>query len=326
MAYYDDNLEECRICFDVETEKNKFISPCRCSGTSKYVHIKCLNKWRRVNRGKDAYNQCMECRENYIIRRKYRVEYYPFELETLTSERLRNMYYCIGFPIGILCALYDRPSYYIIDLLNGGTQEPYTAFCGLDSYTGKYNCTNTTTLKETLNTPEGLWISNFFYMYFIFNIQSLFICLYIFWKVYKNMHRKMDYMIEGFWFNFIWLIYLFKYVLIYKVFINVVYSPWGLLSISMTGSFFEPFSYKVYEKMNRKIIKEINSNNPETIQNWSEELARQEAYDFSPIPSPTNSASVELEEISIESSNSSEYETVSNQDTDDDTEEKEEEN
>ena len=326
MAYYDDNLEECRICFDVETEKNKFISPCRCSGTSRYVHVRCLNKWRRVNRGKDAYNQCMECRENYIIRRKYRVEYYPFELETLTSERLRNMYYCIGFPIGILCALYDRPSYYIIDFLNGGTQEPYTTFCGLDAYTNKYNCSNTTTLKETLNTQEGLWISNFFYMYFIFNIQTLFICLYIFLKVYKNMHRKMDYMIEGFWFNFIWLIYLFKYVLIYKVFINVVYSPWGLLSISMTGSFFEPFSYKVYEKMNRKIIKEINSNNPETIQNWSEELARQEAYDFSPIPSPTNSASVELEEISIESGNSSEYETVSNQDTDDDTEEKEEEN
>ena len=99
---------------------------------------------------------------------------------------------------------------------------------------------------------------------------------------------------------FIWLIYLFKYVLIYKVFINVVYSPWGLLSISMTGSFFEPFSYKVYEKMNRKIIKVINSNNPETIQNWSQELARQEAYDFSPIPSPTNSANVELEEISVE--------------------------
>ena len=47
------------------------------------------------------------------------------------------------------------------------------------------------------------------------------------------MHRKMDYMIEGFWFNFIWLIYLFKYVLIYKLFINVVYSPWGLLSISI---------------------------------------------------------------------------------------------
>ena len=67
MAYYDDDLEECRICFDIETEKNKFVSPCRCSGTSKFVHIKCINKWRRVNRGKDAYDQCMECRETHRI-------------------------------------------------------------------------------------------------------------------------------------------------------------------------------------------------------------------------------------------------------------------
>ena len=77
--------------------------------------------------------------------------------------------------------------------------------------------------------------------------------------------------------------------------------------------------------MNKKIIKEINSNNPETIQNWSEELARQDAYDFSPISSPSNSGSVELEEISIESINSSEYESVSSEDTDAEVEEKEEE-
>jgi len=320
MAYYDDDLEECRICFDIETEKNKFISPCRCSGTSKFVHIKCINKWRNVNKGKDAYDKCMECRENYIIKRKYRVEYYPFELETLNSERLRNMYFCVGFPFGIAFALFDR-SYYLVDLLNGGTQEPYTNYCGYDTYNNQYNCTNTTTLKETLKTQEGMWISNFFYMFFIFNVQSLFVCLYHFYRVYKNIHRKKDYMIEGGWFNLGWLIFLFKYILIYKTFINVLYSPWGLLSISMTGVFFEPFTYKLYEKINRKIIKLINSNNPETIQTWSEELAAQEHYDFSPIPSPSNSANLELEEISIESGNSSEYETVSNEETEEETEE-----
>lgn len=326
MAYYDDDLEECRICFDIETEKNKFISPCRCSGTSKFVHIKCINKWRSVNKGKDAYNQCMECRENYIIRRKFIVEYYPFELETLNSARIRNMYFCIGFPFGILLALYDR-SYYLVDLLNGGTQEPYTSYCGIDVYTNHYNCTNSTTLKETLSTQDGMWVSNFFYMYFIFNVQSLFLCLYLFYRVYKNIHRKMDYIIEGGWFNLGWLIFLFKYILFYKTFINVLYSPWGLLSWSITGVFFEPFTYILYEKTNRKIIKLINSNNPETIQNWSEELARREQYDFSPIPSPTGigTGTVELEEISIESSNSSEYETVSNEDTEEETEEKTEE-
>lgn len=325
MVYYDYDLDECRICFDVETEKNKFISPCRCSGTSQYVHMKCLNKWRRVNKGKDAYNQCMECKEYYIVKRKYRIEYYPYQLETLSIDRLKNIYYCVGFPFGIIFALWDRPSYYLVDFLNGGTEEPYTKLCGIDLYTNTYNCTNTITLKETLNTQEGLWISNFFYMYFIFNVQTLFVSLYIFYNVYKNIHRKVDYIMEGLWFNFIWLIYLFKYILIYKTFINVIYSPWGLLSISITGVFFEPLMYKLYEKINRKIIKLINSENPETIQTWSEELARQElarqeGYDFSPVPSPTNSESVELEEISVESGNSSEYETVSNQDTENDTE------
>lgn len=136
----------------------------------------------------------------------------------------------------------------------------------------------------------------------------------------------MDYIVDGGWLNLGWLIFLFKYILIYKCFINVLYSPWGLLSWSITGIFFEPFTYKLYEKTNRKIIKLINLDNPETIQNWSEELAAQEHYDFSPIPSPSNNGTVELEEISIESGNSSEYETDSSQDTDDDVEEKEEEN
>ena len=132
----------------------------------------------------------------------------------------------------------------------------------------------------------------------------------------------MDYIVEGGWFNLAWLIFLFKYILLYKCFINVLYSPWGLLSWSITGIFFEPFTYKLYEKTNRKIIKLINSNNPEKIQNWSEELARREVYDFSPIPSPTGigTGTVELEEISIESSNSSEYETVSSEDTEDEVE------
>ena len=33
-----DEIKECRICFEGEKEDDLFISPCRCSGTSKYVH------------------------------------------------------------------------------------------------------------------------------------------------------------------------------------------------------------------------------------------------------------------------------------------------
>lgn len=37
----------CRICFDgEETPDNPLISPCRCSGGSRYIHRGCLKQWR----------------------------------------------------------------------------------------------------------------------------------------------------------------------------------------------------------------------------------------------------------------------------------------
>ena len=36
----------CRICFsDVESDSDPLISPCRCSGSGKLVHYKCLRRW-----------------------------------------------------------------------------------------------------------------------------------------------------------------------------------------------------------------------------------------------------------------------------------------
>ena len=41
----DDDLPTCRICLD-DTFTDELFTPCRCAGTSKYVHRSCLNKWR----------------------------------------------------------------------------------------------------------------------------------------------------------------------------------------------------------------------------------------------------------------------------------------
>lgn len=36
----------CYMCFDEEdTESNPLITPCKCSGSTKYVHVECLRKW-----------------------------------------------------------------------------------------------------------------------------------------------------------------------------------------------------------------------------------------------------------------------------------------
>ncbi|XP_070058109.1 uncharacterized protein [Nicotiana tomentosiformis] len=37
---------QCRIC--LETDGMDFIAPCKCKGTSKYVHRECLDQWRAV--------------------------------------------------------------------------------------------------------------------------------------------------------------------------------------------------------------------------------------------------------------------------------------
>lgn len=63
----------CRICLEEDDEEN-FISPCGCSGTSKYVHNTCLNKWRYSidynplqNLDKTRYNTCDVCNSRYNI-------------------------------------------------------------------------------------------------------------------------------------------------------------------------------------------------------------------------------------------------------------------
>lgn len=38
----------CRICLDEEEDfqsGNPFITPCRCMGSMKYIHLKCLRNW-----------------------------------------------------------------------------------------------------------------------------------------------------------------------------------------------------------------------------------------------------------------------------------------
>ena len=43
----------CRICFSDDIDKeNPLISPCKCSGSMQYVHLKCLRQWLSRNENK----------------------------------------------------------------------------------------------------------------------------------------------------------------------------------------------------------------------------------------------------------------------------------
>lgn len=53
---------ECRICYD-NSSNEKLISPCKCTGSMKYIHKSCLDKCILYNKS----NVCGICNETYQI-------------------------------------------------------------------------------------------------------------------------------------------------------------------------------------------------------------------------------------------------------------------
>lgn len=71
---------ECRICLESENQEG-MISPCGCSGTSKWVHRKCIEKWIHECENIEARKKCMECHQTYQFK-------YPIDtnlIENFTS-------------------------------------------------------------------------------------------------------------------------------------------------------------------------------------------------------------------------------------------------
>eukprot|EP01114_Cavostelium_apophysatum_P009945 TRINITY_DN23276_c0_g1_i1.p1 TRINITY_DN23276_c0_g1~~TRINITY_DN23276_c0_g1_i1.p1 ORF type:complete len:247 (-),score=27.00 TRINITY_DN23276_c0_g1_i1:552-1292(-) len=58
----------CRICHGGEDD-GKLISPCKCKGSIKYVHIECLDRWRQTSSNSQSYFQCENCHYKYNFSR-----------------------------------------------------------------------------------------------------------------------------------------------------------------------------------------------------------------------------------------------------------------
>jgi hypothetical protein len=52
-----------------ETYLGRLISPCRCRGTMKFVHLSCLNSWRFTSPNAKSVYQCDQCRYRYNFNR-----------------------------------------------------------------------------------------------------------------------------------------------------------------------------------------------------------------------------------------------------------------
>ena len=63
------DTRSCRICFDTELpDGDRWLCPCQCKGTMKYVHASCLDEWRRRSRRAQSIMACDQCGATYRVR------------------------------------------------------------------------------------------------------------------------------------------------------------------------------------------------------------------------------------------------------------------
>lgn len=74
-----DEPPSCRICLESDPA-NDLISPCRCRGSTQYVHRQCLDQWRATDAAGQRFKQCDICKFNFIID----------ELDNDTPEQMRG--------------------------------------------------------------------------------------------------------------------------------------------------------------------------------------------------------------------------------------------
>jgi rubrerythrin len=76
---FNDSMKRCRICYEEDESISELLFPCRCNGSIKWVHEKCIKEWISIS-GK---NYCPQCKYTYLVKRTCN---YP-RLSFLSKER-----------------------------------------------------------------------------------------------------------------------------------------------------------------------------------------------------------------------------------------------
>jgi hypothetical protein len=67
----------CRICFDVQSSDHALITPCKCTGSVKYIHEDCLKVWLLSKQTDLKTVTCELCMAKYGMRFKFELKFAP---------------------------------------------------------------------------------------------------------------------------------------------------------------------------------------------------------------------------------------------------------
>jgi len=101
-------VPRCRICYEETSSKdNPLIRPCKCSGSMKFIHKLCLQKWRMLSPQSEHVHKCSVCKQEYRI---------------TTLSILKKVFYFYALP-GVEAIFYSCCITYLIGYLMGPGEE-----------------------------------------------------------------------------------------------------------------------------------------------------------------------------------------------------------
>ena len=189
-------MAECRICLDVDT-LDKFISPCRCNGSLKWVHEECLQTWRSGNVENDSFTICEICNAEYMLTR-----YEPMETHIIQITS------CPFYFEIIVCMLITGIGGIFIYMIDGYTNYSSLKIFNVDEslHLRKYISKNDWPCWAYYQGMCGFISSIFFFTYFYFSIYFKIKKKYIYFKLVflKNL------LFISISFNFLYILYFAK--------------------------------------------------------------------------------------------------------------------
>ena len=230
----------CRICLEEESNTDLLINPCKCDGTSKYVHKTCINTWFDETTNPDARKMCMACKTPYVFQNYHIPEKYKLLFQ---DEKILKLYCrivsCI-LPISTVCFLYDSitKNYYLIHYMF--PKETKDIFIS--------------TIDE--NSLLGI---NYYYYFYNYLFVYIYFLYYIFVVVFK-IKRTCLYINKASFSFMVIVVYLFLFFWINGVLGLIMDIETIVLSNMLCNIFSPQFIYKIV-KHHKFILTDINNSN-----------------------------------------------------------------
>ena len=230
----------CRICLEEESNYDLLINPCRCNGTSKYVHKNCINTWFDETTNPEAKKMCMECKTLYIFKSYHIPEKYKLLFQ---DENILKLYCkivsCI-LPISSICFLYDSitKNYYLIHYIF--PKETKDIFI-------------------TIIDENSIFGINYYYYFYNYLFVYLYFLYYVYVVIFK-IKRTCLYLNKASFSFMVIIVYLFLFFWINGI-LGLIMDMETIVLFNIICNIFSPqFIYRIV-KHHKFILTNINNNN-----------------------------------------------------------------